>query len=434
MNTLLRSIVVIPFVLVLTLFGAAQTTLAVPGANGALDNVYIRHVDRTVLGEDVVHYRYDVVVGPNRGDRIGLHRIVRERNPWQPVHTKTGLLMLPGALSTVESNFIVPLISPAAPWDHAISVFLAKSNIDVWAMDYRWTLVPDKTKYFKFMKDWGLQRDVDDAKIALSLARLIRGATGQGGGKMNLLGFSYGGTFVAYPVVNQETQLPKALRNVKGLIPVDAGVRFAADDPYRAMGCDFLPQDQARYAAGTYSDDNSYMKQIGDLARSAPDDPSPFAEGFTNYQFALLLGAGINIPPSMHFVAGTFSSDGMPSGLQYTDPWLWIDWFRPAPFYFPVLADIDTDKVLCYDTVAPFDDHLAEVRVPILYVGAAGGFGERAYYTVTLTGSTDITKSIVQLHPDEEAALDFGHADLLYATDAETLVWKPILDWLVAHR
>jgi hypothetical protein len=90
--------------------------------------------------------------------------------------------------------------------------------------------------------------------------------------------------------------------------------------------------------------------------------------------------------------------------------------------------------VTCYDVVAPFDDHLAEVTLPILYVGAAGGWGERAYYAVTLTGSTDITKSIVQLHPNSEPELDFGHADLFTAKDAETLVWQPIGDWLVAHR
>jgi hypothetical protein len=99
-----------------------------------------------------------------------------------------------------------------------------------------------------------------------------------------------------------------------------------------------------------------------------------------------------------------------------------------------VLADIDQERVTCYDVVAPFDDHLAEVTLPILYVGAAGGWGERAYYAVNLTGSTDITKSIVQLHPDSEPELDFGHADLFTATNAETLVWQPILNWLVTHK
>lgn len=420
-------------ILALALCASAQSSGALAGLDKALPNVSIRHVDRTVLGEDVAHYRFDVVVGPGKFDRIRLHRIVREKRPWQPIHTESGLLMLPGGPNTVEMIFIEPLISPAAAWDHAITVFLAKNNVDVWAMDYRWALVPAGTTNFNFMKHWGLQRDVDDAKIALSFARRIRGATGQGFGKMHLLGFSYG-TWVAYPVVNQEAQLPHPLRNVKGLIPVDAGLTFAAGEPTRDVFCSLLPQDQGRYAAGTYNDDSSVLKQIGDLARSAPDDPSPLADGFTNYQFALLVGASVNWPPSWHFVAGIFNDSGITTGLQYTDPWLWIDVISAVPFYFPVMADIDQEKVTCYDVVAPFDDHLAEVTLPILYVGAAGGWGERAYYAVTLTGSTDITKSIVQLHPNSEPELDFGHADLFTATNAETLVWQPILNWLVTHK
>jgi hypothetical protein len=43
-------------------------------------------------------------------------------------------------------------------------------------------------------------------------------------------------------------------------------------------------------------------------------------------------------------------------------------------------------------------------------------------------------KFTVQLLADDERAYDFGHADLSMATNAETLVWRPILDWLKAHR
>jgi hypothetical protein len=30
--------------------------------------------------------------------------------------------------------------------------------------------------------------------------------------------------------------------------------------------------------------------------------------------------------------------------------------------------------------------------------------------------------------------MDFGHADVVLAREAETLVWRPILDWIMAHR
>jgi hypothetical protein len=82
----------------------------------------------------------------------------------------------------------------------------------------------------------------------------------------------------------------------------------------------------------------------------------------------------------------------------------------------------------------PFDDHLSQIAVPILFAGAAGGFGQTGYYSTTLTASTDITKFTVQIQADDQRAIDFGHADTVLAKDADTLVWKPILDWIVAHR
>ncbi len=63
---------------------------------------------------------------------------------------------------------------------------------------------------------------------------------------------------------------------------------------------------------------------------------------------------------------------------------------------------------------------------------------ERGCYTTTLTASNDITTHLVQLQSPEDQAIDFGHADLFLASkpggDAETLVWQPILDWIMARQ
>jgi len=91
------------------------------------------------------------------------------------------------------------------------------------------------------------------------------------------------------------------------------------------------------------------------------------------------------------------------------------------------------DAATCDNVEASIDDHLGEISLPILYVASAGGDGAYGYHMLTLA-DTDITKFNVQLLPDEQRALDLGHADLFLATDAQKLVWKPILDWLVAHR
>ena len=195
--------------------------------------------------------------------------------------------------------------------------------------------------------------------------------------------------------------------------------------------CSLIPGVQATFDAGIYAEDTG-LALIANLAKSAPNDPSQFAEGFTNYRFGLFVGASPAYSPSWHFVAGIFNQDGISTDLQYTDPLLWFDVLAVIP-YFSTKADLDADKVSCYGPMAPFDDHLKKITLPILSLGAAGGTGKEGFYSVHRTGSTDVTMSTIQFHGNEEATPDFGHADLFTARSAETLAWQPILDWLVLH-
>jgi len=420
----------------MALSASAQGNGALPAGQNSFAGVMIINSERTVLHDDIVHYRYTVVVGPGPFDRIGLHRVVKESHPYWPAKTVDGVLLVGGSPNSFDMIFLEPSISSVPAWDHSIAVFLAKNGIDVWGTDYRWALVPAGTTDFNFMKGWGLEKDIQDTKIALSLARLLRGSTGQGFGQLHLLGFSYG-VDVAYGVANQESQEPNLLRNVKGIIPVDYGINYPDGSPIQTASCDGVAANQALLDAGVYNDTSGvFFEQVGDLARSAPNDQSPFMDGVTNYEFALFAGASAQPPPEgWHFVGGYFNDSGITTDLRYTDPWLWIDVLRAVPPYLPVRVDLDDNAAEgCNGVVAPFDDHLGDIAVPILYVGAGGGTGKYGYYTTTLTASKDITKFTVQLQPDDQRAVDFGHADLFMARDAETLVWKPILDWLVAHR
>jgi len=422
-------------VFALAICASAQSSGVVPGLDKALASISIRHADRTVLGEDVVHYRFDVVVGPGRYDVIRLHRIVREKKPYQPIHTVGGVLLLPGDPNFFEAIFMAPLISKVPAWDHSIAVFLAKNKVDVWGMDYSWALVPAKKTNFKFMKDWGVERDSQHAQIALSLARAIRGATGQGSSRIELLGFSYGG-IVTYAVAGEETQQPRRLRNVKGMIILDVAMKLK-EEAYRSYYCSLAASDQANLDAGVYNDDSGlFLKSLSDLALSAPDDPSENIPGTTNYQAALMFGTSTELLTGQfwHFIGGYLDENGIPSDLRYTDSRLWVDLLGHIPPHLPMKSDFDTDALFCDAIPVPFDDHLSQIAVPILYAGAAGGFGKTGYYSTTLTASTDITKFTVQLQPDDQRAVDFGHADNVLARDADKLVWKPILDWIVAHR
>lgn len=434
MKALFRSILMFLSVAALALPAVGQAGWAASSTKLPHEG-YIRHVDRTVLGEDVVHYRFEVSVGPGEFDRIQLHRIVREKHSYQPVHTVNSLFLFPGSPNSVEMIFMEPVISSVPAWDQSITAFLAKNNIDVWAMDYRWALVPAGTTDFKFMKSWGVARDVKDARNALSIARMIRGATGQGLGQLNVLGFSYG-VYIIYSIANQETQLPRALRNAKGLVAVDWGMEFPDGSDVKTTGCNMASQYQSLLDAGVYDDSTGVtLKQFADLAQSSPGNPSPFAPGFTNYEFLMFVGASPTPPPpNWHFVAGVFNDSGISTGLQYTDPQAWIDILRAVPPHMPTRVNVEANQINCYQGLAPFEDHLRKITLPILYVGAAGGTGELGYDTLPFTASHDITKFTVQLHPDDQAALDYGHADLFTATNAETLAWQPILDWLGTHR
>jgi hypothetical protein len=387
------------------------------------------------LHGDIVHYLFDVKVGPGQFDVIRLHRVVRERHPYEPIRTLDGVLLLPGSPNYFEAIFMAPLHSQVPAWDRSIVIFLAQHDIDVWGMDYAWALVPAETTDFSFMKAWGVEKDSQHTEIALSLARMIRGYTGQGFGQLNLLGFSYGG-MIGYNLVGQETQQPRVLRNVKGFISLDFGMKFK-EQSYRDLYCSFADADQANLDAGVYNDDSGlFLEFLSQLAVSDPNGPSDIIPGTTNYQAALTFGANTGLINGQfwHFVGGYLDENGIANDLRFTEPGLWLDLLQVIPPHLPTQSDLDIDATFCGKSNVPFDDHLRQITLPILLAGAAGGFGRTSIYTTSLTGSKDVTILIAQRLPDSQRDQDVGHADATLAKDARTLIWKPILDWILAHR
>lgn len=217
---------------------------------------------------------------------------------------------------------------------------------------------------------------------------------------------------------------------MKGIIPVDYANKFAPGVTFFGNPCDDVANYQAMLDAGTYVDDASVLNLVGQLAVDAPKDPSPLFDGFTNEQVPLILGAS----GDDHFVAGVFDQNGIPTGLRYTIRRLWSDVLIAASEYIPIHWELEEARLHCNAVTPPFDDHLKDIILPILYVGAAGATGKFGYYATTLTSSNDVTVFTVQLFPDDQRALDFGHADLFLAGNAQKLVWKPILDWLIEHQ
>lgn len=393
-------------------------------------NLYFTDTPKRRQMGDIAHRQFEVRVGPGPFDIVRIHRVVRERRPYRPVRTRGSVFMVHGSSQNFDDIFFTAGAVEPTP-QTSIPLYLAANAIDVWGIDLGWTMVPEAATDFSFMEDWGIERDVDHTLTAMSIARFLRGLTGQGFGRINLLGFSYGAA-VAYAAAGQETQQPWFHRDIHGLIPVDFGLKVD-DESRRQAACELAAADRERFNAGQVINNNGIvLNTFSNLATSAPDDPSPLISGFTNYQAALFLG--VNPAAFWQFVGVDFDSNGFPVDLLYSDPDRWIRLLGSLPPYMPLLSGIEIGEARCDEADVRIDDHLAEIAVPILYLGAGGGFGaEEGESTTRRTASEDVTIFEVSLQPEELRAIDFGHADLFLGENASALAWEMLRGWLEDH-
>jgi pimeloyl-ACP methyl ester carboxylesterase len=402
----------------------------------------VERVERRHIVADVFEYSFKLKVGAGAHDVIGLHRVVRERANGVPFKDSRAVFMVHGDLWGFDEAFMSSTLSGAVARENSIGVYLAQKGVDVWGIDLRWTQVPADTTDFQFMKDWNVSTHVSDVGVAIGVARAVRDATGSGGGKVALLGWSRGGT-IAYAYANAEAALPEQARQVDALIPVDIAFKLSPEhEEQRAGACARYAGGQQQLAAGVYhSPLGQGVRTFGLLAATDPSgaSPVPGMTGLNNKQAALLVGTATHLlfapyppVPFYHLEAGTFDANGLPSGLQFTpEPYLYDVYQSAAPFQ-SATEQFETDGVICGDSL-PYDDNLASVNVPVYYVGAGGGFGEFGLDTLSRLGSTDVSSNVVRLYGPEGRAVDFGHSDLFLADNAKELVWKPLYDWVASH-
>lgn len=124
-------------------------------------------------------------------DRIQVHRYRGDGE------ARAALLYLPGT----HMNGYLPgrrgeVIYANPTEDHNLWLFLAKRGVEVFTLDYRSHFIPVEPADHAYMRDWTLDRYVDDAMEALSL---VRGESGRA--QVFVVGFSMGAT-LAYGVVN----------------------------------------------------------------------------------------------------------------------------------------------------------------------------------------------------------------------------------------
>ena len=392
----------------------------------ALRDLYFSEASKRGHRGGIVHRQLTVRVGPGPFDVVRIHRVVRERRPFHPIRTKGAVFMVHGSSQDFDDIFFTAGADDPTT-QTSIPLYLASKNIDVWGIDLGWTMVPIETTDFSFMQDWGVERDVDHTLTALSIARLLRGLTGQGFGRVHLLGFSYGAA-VAYIAAGHETQQPWFLRDIKGLLPVDFGLKVG-DEARQQAACMLAAADREAISNGTFNVDNRGALTISDLAATAPDEDSDIIPGFTNYQAALFIATNPGV--FWQFAGVEFDANNLPVDLLYSDPDRWIALLGVLAPYMPLRGLAEIGEARCDEVDVSIDDYLSQITLPIFYLGAGGGFGaEEGEYTTSLTASNDVTIHEVSVQSEADRAIDFGHADLFLGDDARNLAWKEVYRWL----
>lgn len=396
----------------------------------------ILKITRSALSADIAHYQILVRMGSGPYDVVRIHRVVKESRRYRPIRTSGNVFMIHGSSQDFDDIFLRPGVDTPNE-QNSSPYYLASQNIDVWGIDLGWTLVPLETTDFSFFQDWGTTKDTGHVLKSMAVARLVRGLTRQGFGRMNLLGFSYGGA-ITYTAAIKETKQHRILRDIKGIIPADWAHFYAPeDDIYRGNQCDDGKAAEALYLEGTYQNSNgAAFLAVGEAALSDPDGDSPFAPGFTNYQFAIFVAATPTPQPpapNWHFLGGAFEGQ-IPTGFSYTDPNRWFKLLVSLAPHQPNFNSVEGFGIFCEENLADTENDLARIKVPMLYLGAAGGFGEQGVFTTTKTSSSDISIHIASKQPAELRAIDYGHADIFMANDAADLVWEPLRKWLVSHK
>jgi len=400
-------------------------------------------VERRHVSRDIYKYSITLKAGPGEHDVIKVNRVVREKSPGVPHQSDRAVFMVHGDIWGFDAAFLGSTLSGNVPREQSIGVYLASQGVDVWGIDLRWTQVPADTTDFAFMKGWNLGTHVRDIGLGLGVARAARAATGSGHGKVALLGWSRGG-ILAYAYAGAETRLPEQARQVSALVPVDIAPKLNPEhEEQRAAACRRYATSKLQLNAGQYHSNLGVLAQtLGLLAASSPQTPSPvpgFA-GLTNEQAALMLMTSTHLlfapnppVPGYHMTAGEFNAFGLPTGLQYAREAYVYDYLQAGSPFQSFTEQVESEAMMCGEVDLPYDDNLGEITLPVLYVGAEGGFGNFGLDTLTRLGGGDVSSHVVRLHPAGARAVEFGHADLFLADDAQTLVWEPIYNWLAAR-
>ncbi|MFO0584259.1 MAG: hypothetical protein U0229_18445 [Anaeromyxobacter sp.] len=415
-----------------------------PTATASQEEAALRALAASVTREnvagDVWHYLFTVPVGTGPNAYLRIHRVVREKAPWRPRESVTAAMLLHGDFATFETNFAPSLGDPPSA-STGLAGYLARRGVDVWGLDRRWTNASaDPAADVSDFATMGLAEEIGDVATALAFARGVRLLTDHEDGRMKLMGFSHGGQ-LAYVYAAWEAARPAWQRHVDGLVPLDVYASLGpADEDLRLMYCDFSAFEYQLVADGEIDSPNTFVRRVGANALAAPDAQTPMQGGFPGFTNAEVLrffaGQTYFFFPAtpVYHLAAPVLDQGFPVGLRHSTDAAIATWFAGAAPHQSMLEAADFDAMLCNEAPLPVDAPLSRIRVPVFALAAAGGYGERALFSASQVGASDVQTLVIRRLPVAQEEEDFGHGDLLYAADAERLAWAPLMTWLAGHR
>jgi len=336
--------------------------------------------------------RFEGVRGPSPFDRIALHHVTME--PWE------------GPMRAAKPNPpIVVLYLPGtnmngatAPDDikHSLALFLASKAIDFWALDYRTHYIPSTTPQseLKVLKNWNYELFEDDIDAAVKYVRLKTHAK-----KIFLAGFSRG-------VENEYLYTAMHPNIVKGLIVLDG---------FLNMSIPGLPPLER------YVDDISgahltfdKRKDLMDMVIADPNGPAPIEKYKT---------AKENLEHVVYDAGGIFGGHGgladplaaKSDAVELAKVLITYDRYWPAvqDYENPFTPTLLTALKKSNTPVIAFCSTNISAQWPKLVADSAQSTGGKDVCVTTLTGC--------------------GHLDVLCGTSCESVVFRPILDWLRQH-
>ena len=349
------------------------------------------------IDKDIVKTKNILRVGSGDFDIIGITRI-RRMNECPP----TTIVMAPGSNSDFDTSF------------NKMAAYLARLNIDVWGIDFRYSFVPDNINSYpyclvtgcNFMKDWNTDLHVSDLDIVVKMAEMSSRT-----GKVFLSGWSQGGYF-AYRYAMDHP-------NLKGIIPID--LVYNLDPIFTDVADTTRAEIATRRSAinsGIFYEDVLLLKYVAYQALVNPDGMSVIIPGLTNMQVLLFASTqtyqlGVNPIPNFIYNQGDLT------GLKYTD----INYAIQQGLKLNNFQSILTLTELREQWLIPT---IPNITVPIFHVGAELGFGTYGLYTPNMIHNTnpDVNTYIVP---------DYGHADLVYSNTADIDVWQKIHVWMMQH-